>query len=584
MSEPAKAEKIAPPKAAATKPKSTAPLPKQPGQSPATPTLAKLRRALGDLIVGYKTGRTHMFGIYAANLRAALDAAGKVRNVATEAERKDLDGLELRARMLLIHVPGPDAKPTSDDGRLVIDWDYISDSIDQVVPGIGQVATKAPQQYRDCFEAVWRSTLYMKDAFREQWAEIQKHWFEFLYATATVVALETAALIASATPGTQLLGIVIQGLIIAFVAYAAVEIGAEAGQLTEGFWHSVQGANGDASKIDIAAAKFARLVIYILRLLAETVAGGVLAKLSMKGIRHIAGEQIVTPRVPAVADTPSKGGTPATKPSNTPTTHESSPSSGSGAKPSTVERTRVTEPVKGVWEQTEHPRFQQPEFSDMTIVEDVFHENGVSTAVTKVLDASKKRVGHVIRTYNQATGVLELSEAFLDKVPNKIVPSNGKMLTPTGTPTQTYLTLRQMRALGIEYGTLRKVKMSTIQNIQSIIQLHVMKTTEPTMSLHEKVRRTASVSYADTTITQSGHRIVDVKFGDAHVISDNKLGRLMEYYERDFSYTKPRDKTMVEKHDALLKQYGKNGDHQIVTRETKAIYNYDIEITLAPIK
>ncbi len=296
MSEPAKAEKAAPPKAAAAKPKSTAPLPKQPGQSPATPALAKLRRALGELIVGYKTGRTHMFGIYAANLRSALDAAGKVRSVATDAERKDLDGLELRSRMLLIHVPGPDAKSTSDDGRLVIDWDYISDSIDHVVPGVGQVATKAPQQYRDCFEAVWRSTLYIKDAFREQWAEIQKHWFEFLYATATIVALETAALIASAMPGTQLLGIVVQALIIAFIAYAAVNIGIEASQLTDAFWLSVKEANGDPSKIDAAAAKFARLVIYILRLLAEAVAGGVLAKLSMNGMKRIMGDQPVTPR------------------------------------------------------------------------------------------------------------------------------------------------------------------------------------------------------------------------------------------------------------------------------------------------
>ena len=152
---------------------------------------------------------------------------------------------------------------------------------------------------RKAAEAVWRSTLYMKDAFREQWAEIQKHWFEFLYATATLVALETAALIASATPGTQLLGIVIQGLIIAFVAYAAVAIGIEAGQLTEGFWHSVKEANGDASKIDVAAEKFARLVIYILRLLAEAVAGGVLAKLSLNGMKRILGDQPVTPRLPA---------------------------------------------------------------------------------------------------------------------------------------------------------------------------------------------------------------------------------------------------------------------------------------------
>lgn len=342
MSEPAKVEKAAPPKAATAKPKSTAPLPKQPGQSPATPTLAKLRRALGELIVGYKTGKTHMFGIYAANLRTALDAAGKVRNVATEAERKDLDGLELRARMLLIHVPGPDAKPTSDDGRLVIDWDYISESIDQVVPGVGQVATKAPQQYRDCFEAVWRSTLYMKDAFREQWAEIQKHWFEFLYATATVVALETAALIASATPGTQLLGIVIQGLIIAFVAYAAVEIGAEAGQLTEGFWHSVKEANGDAAKIDVAAGRFARLVIYILRLLAETVAGGVLAKLGMKGVRRLTGEQPTTP-----------------KPTNQ--RQKGDPTASESETAGRTEKLQEKQPEKPKEKQPENPKEKQPE-------------------------------------------------------------------------------------------------------------------------------------------------------------------------------------------------------------------------------
>lgn len=111
-----------------------------------------------------------------------------------------------------------------------------------------------------------------------------------------MIALETAALIASATPGTHLLGIVVQGLIIAFVAVAAASIGVEAGKLTDAFWQSVKDAKGDPAKIEAAAQNFARLVIYILRLLAEAVAGGVLAKISMKGIKNAVGDQIVAPR------------------------------------------------------------------------------------------------------------------------------------------------------------------------------------------------------------------------------------------------------------------------------------------------
>ncbi len=143
--------------------------------------------------------------------------------------------------------------------------------------------------------------------------------------------------------------------------------------------------------------------------------------------------------------------------------------------------------------------------------------------------------------------------------------------------------MRQMKALGIEYSGLKKVKMSTIQNIQSIIQMHVMKTTEPTMSLHEKVRRTASVSYADTTLTQSGHRIVDVKYGGEHTVSNRRLGDLMEHYETGFGRSKIRDPDMIKQHDAMLAKHGKVNNQQIVTRDTRAVYNYDIEITLAPI-
>ena len=81
----------------------------KPGQSPATPTLAKLRRVLGDLISGYGNKRTHMIQIYATNLHSTLDAALWLRNVATDAERKELDSIEARARVLLLHAANPDS-------------------------------------------------------------------------------------------------------------------------------------------------------------------------------------------------------------------------------------------------------------------------------------------------------------------------------------------------------------------------------------------------------------------------------------------------------------------------------------------
>ena len=81
----------------------------KPGQSPATPTLAKPRRVLGDLISGYGNKRTHMIQIYATNLHSTLDAALWLRNVATDAERKELDSIEARARVLLLHAANPDS-------------------------------------------------------------------------------------------------------------------------------------------------------------------------------------------------------------------------------------------------------------------------------------------------------------------------------------------------------------------------------------------------------------------------------------------------------------------------------------------
>ncbi len=142
------------------------------------------------------------------------------------------------------------------------------------------------------------------------------------------------------------------------------------------------------------------------------------------------------------------------------------------------------------------------------------------------------------------------------------------MVAGRGTPTVTYLTLRQMKLLGVDYGSLKKVKMSTIQNLKAIIQLHVLRAKG--MDPNVAVAKTHSVEYGETPIIQSGHQIVSSKIsGD--IWTDNSLGSLMEFFER-------RDPSLAAKHDKLITEFGEG----MVTRSTKTWQNYDIELEVAP--
>src|SRR5262249_16394110 len=85
---------------------------------------------------------------------------------------------------------------------------------------------------------------------------------------------------------------------------------------------------------------------------------------------------------------------------------------------------------------------------------------------------------------------------------------------------QTYMTLRQMKILGIEYGDLGKpnfktVKMSTIVNQRTIWDLAEQTKKNPAMSDADRLRQTHSVLYAETAITQAGAKIVDARVENA---------------------------------------------------------------------
>lgn len=596
MSEPAKAVKPATPKPAVTKP-GTAPLPKQPGQSPATPAMAKLRRALGELITAFKNRKTHMFQIYAFELRSSLDAALKVRHVATETERTELDGMRARAQVLLTYASSGSTKAVSEEEILGVDWDFISDSIDQISPGFGPLLTQMPQVYRDSIEAVGRMPFFAGQAFGEQWERIAPHWPAFVKAAALMLGMQLAAGTLAAIPepsmATKIVAVVLQAALVAFVVQgligaleSAVNVQAEASSYAHAFLANVQAAKGDRRLIDAAALNLARLLVMVVDAIAVKVIElglrtGVEALREYGASRAAAKAASKDSKARSTANSvaPATGTSPDSNSSNTGATKP--PHSGNAAKPPTpqkTEKTRVNEPVKGVWEQAEKPRFGQAgathlEFHDTPIV----HErDGTRSMKTLIVDHTKEDplVGWVERAYNPRTRTLELRNAFLDKVPNKIRPKQGAMLTPDGTPTQTFLSLHQMKALGANYGDLKKIKMSTIQNIRSVIELEAM--SAKGMSLDEAVAKTYSVTYANTTVTQSGHRVVGVQYVKNQEMR-RPFDRLLEHYELDHA-TNKRVPSIVAEHDRLIATYG-NG---VVSRQTPVRYNYDIELTVEP--
>jgi hypothetical protein len=132
----------------------------------------------------------------------------------------------------------------------------------------------------------------------------------------------------------------------------------------------------------------------------------------------------------------------------------------------------------------------------------------------------------------------------------------------------TYMTIYQMRKLGVVAGELKTVKMSTIQNFEAILKLETLR--RKGVSLDVAVLQTHSVEYADTSIVQSGHQIIGAK-----VITTNKayfdpVGDLMREYEYS-------NKSLISVHDALLAKYG-------LARNDKMWINYDIELELSPLK
>jgi Domain of unknown function (DUF4157) len=188
------------------------------------------------------------------------------------------------------------------------------------------------------------------------------------------------------------------------------------------------------------------------------------------------------------------------------------------------------------------------------------------------------------RSYNPKTGELLMKNAFIKGLPSKI-DAGGTALTAEGTPLVTYLSIRQMKALGVPFRSSKTaiVRMTNIYNIEAVLELRGKmkpigdpKTIDPAALLKDAnaaIAQTGGYKYALTTLTQSGLRVKSVRIGGD--VKPKPIDEMLKYYETHKDTSRKRDPKIVEQHDALLKKHG-------ITRQTLMLWNYDVVLDVEP--
>jgi hypothetical protein len=160
-----------------------------------------------------------------------------------------------------------------------------------------------------------------------------------------------------------------------------------------------------------------------------------------------------------------------------------------------------------------------------------------------------------------------MKNAFLGDAPSWI-QNDVPMVPGKGTPTQTYMTLRIMKILGVGFGEPVIAKMSTIQNIEAIMQLEQQ--VRAGVPQDQAVMNTESVTYGKTNIQQGGNQIDSAQVEGGR---RTPIGDLLDHYETHGRPGGPKDPAVVAEHDALLKKYG-------FQRTDEMLWDYDIELKL----
>jgi hypothetical protein len=224
---------------------------------------------------------------------------------------------------------------------------------------------------------------------------------------------------------------------------------------------------------------------------------------------------------------------------------------------------RVEDPVPGLFDSIDPAQWPDGwTFKDVEVTRD-----GIRYVVTEVTGPNGK-TGIFQRGWNPVTNELVMDEAFRRGAPSWI-ENDVPMKPGKGTPTQTYVTLRIMKILGVGFGEPVSARMNHIQNFEAILQLEQQ--VRAGVPPDEAVMKTESMSYGTTNVQQAGKQVVS-----AHVEGGSRtpIEIMLEHYETNGG-RRPPDPAVVAADDALLNQYG-------FQRTDQMLWNYDIEIKLRP--
>jgi len=194
------------------------------------------------------------------------------------------------------------------------------------------------------------------------------------------------------------------------------------------------------------------------------------------------------------------------------------------------------------------------------------------------------------RKWDAASGTLTMDVAF-GAPKMDMVPSNPAVIQSRGTPAMMYVNLHQMRAMGIPYGKgavsspLKTVKMSTIQNFETIGHLHWLRDRYPTTKIEELITHTASYRYAADIMTQAGYRVTGVRV-DTLANPKIPMHELLSHYEDDHISRGLFQQSGAERklvHDKMLSRYEIDADKLRAGGGPNIDTNFDIYLEVEPL-
>lgn len=169
--------------------------------------------------------------------------------------------------------------------------------------------------------------------------------------------------------------------------------------------------------------------------------------------------------------------------------------------------------------------------------------------------------------YDPRTRTLTVSKAFLKNLEKWMTGVGVELIPGRGIPSYVFITLQQLKQMGVPYGGLRHVCLSTIQHVETLIQ--IAQATRRGTPIERAASESAAVEIASTPLVQSGHRVVP---GSFRVVANPAARRPIEWILRNQVELGLLDAARAE---ALLVKYG-------VDRSFVTAHGHDIEFDVAP--